>query len=127
MRARVRRVQRMVPVGDQGAQDRLLHLGRLPEVAILHGAPASPCFCHRDMNCSLTLGMLHAERIRDRTGFKQAARGRLRAAQQDPCCGPVGIPTSLECAGIPDERRAGDLPRAGRRDCGDPQVFSVSE
>eukprot|EP01043_Picozoa_sp_COSAG02_P032070 COSAG02_NODE_2125_length_9747_cov_13.746683_10_plen_447_part_00 len=55
MRAHVRRVQRMVPVGDQGAQDRLLHLGRLPEVAVLHGVSAIPCLCHRDMSGSLTL------------------------------------------------------------------------
>ena len=71
--------------------------------------------------------MMRAERIWDRTSFEQAARGRMRAAQQDPCRGPVSIPASLECAGIPDERRAGDLPRAGRRGCGDPQVLSVSE
>ena len=28
----------MVSVGGQGAQNRLLHLRRLPEVAVLHGA-----------------------------------------------------------------------------------------
>ena len=58
----------MVSVGGQGAQNRLLHLRRLPEVAVLHGASAIPCFLTpRHKNCSLTLGMMRAERIWDST------------------------------------------------------------
>eukprot|EP01043_Picozoa_sp_COSAG02_P015949 COSAG02_NODE_691_length_18445_cov_23.541099_14_plen_155_part_00 len=115
----------MVSIGDQGAQDRLLHLRGLLEVATLHGASVILCLPNRAMYRSLTLGVLRTEGVRNCTGFEQAASGCLRAAEQDPCCGRHGVPEGLQCPGVLDERRAGDLPRRGRRGCGDPQVLSV--
>ena len=69
--------------------------------------------------------MLRAEGVWNCTGIEQAAGGCLRAAEQDPCRGRLGVPAGLQCPGVLDERRAGDLPRRGRRGCGDPQVLSV--
>ena len=115
----------MVSIGGQGAQDRLLHLRGLLEVPVLHGPSVILCFRHRAMYRCLTFCMLRTEGVWNRTGFEQAAGGCLRAAEQDPCRGPLGVPASLQCPGVLDERRAGDLPRRGRRGCGDPQVLSV--